>query len=207
MPLAVLAESGGPTCSSQPMELMRSKKPCSTQPSILGGQQVQQEVIWYGFVLAALLPLYFFIGWEGAADLAEETNDPRSVTPSAMIRAKYVSVLASLFMIVGFLIAIPHGMAALLGQPRIPSSTSSRVTSVPSPPGSCRSWSSWPSRRPGLAAASRLMAGPAAGPGRRCQNTGDRPGAARVPGALTRACHRRTCSLARAGELAETEGE
>ena len=37
-----------------------------------------------------------------------------------MIRANYVSVAASLFMIVGFLIAIPHGMANLLGQPKNP---------------------------------------------------------------------------------------
>jgi amino acid transporter len=78
------------------------------------------HALWYGFVLAALLPLYCFIGWEGAADLAEETNDPRSVTPSAMIRANYVSVIASFFMIIGFLIAIPHGITKLLGQPKNP---------------------------------------------------------------------------------------
>ncbi|BEP14126.1 amino acid permease [Acidothermaceae bacterium B102] len=76
--------------------------------------------LWYGFVLAALLPLYCFIGWEGAADLAEETNDPRSVTPYAMIRANYVSVGASLLMIVGFLIAIPHGVNDMLGQSKNP---------------------------------------------------------------------------------------
>jgi amino acid transporter len=83
-------------------------------------QRTSSGALWYGFVLAALLPLYCFIGWEGAADLAEETNDPRSVTPFAMIRANYVSVAASLFMIVGFLIAIPHGTADLLGQPKNP---------------------------------------------------------------------------------------
>ena len=76
--------------------------------------------LWYGFVLSALLPLYCFIGWEGAADLAEETHDPRAVTPFAMIRANYVSVLASLFMIVGFLIAIPHGVKDTLGQDKNP---------------------------------------------------------------------------------------
>jgi amino acid transporter len=76
--------------------------------------------LWYGFILAALLPLYCFIGWEGAADLAEETNDPRSVTPFAMIRANYVSVGASLFMIIGFLIAIPVGIGRLLGQSENP---------------------------------------------------------------------------------------
>ncbi len=87
---------------------------------LVSTQRTTSGPLWYGFVLAALLPLYCFIGWEGAADLAEETNDPRSVTPFAMIRANYVSVAASLFMIVGFLIAIPGGMAALLGQPKNP---------------------------------------------------------------------------------------
>jgi amino acid transporter len=83
-------------------------------------QRTSGGALWYGLVLAALLPLYCFIGWEGAADLAEETVDPRRVTPFAMIRANYVSVAASLFMIVGFLIAIPHGLADLLGQPKNP---------------------------------------------------------------------------------------
>ena len=87
---------------------------------LVSTQRTSGGALWYGFVLAALLPLYCFIGWEGAADLAEETNDPRSVTPFAMIRANYVSVAASLFMIIGFLIAIPHGMTALLGQPKNP---------------------------------------------------------------------------------------
>jgi amino acid transporter len=81
-------------------------------------QRTSSGNLWYGFVLAALLPLYCFIGWEGAADLAEETVDPRKVTPFAMIRANYVSVGASLFMIIGFLIAIPSGIGNLLGQPK-----------------------------------------------------------------------------------------
>jgi len=87
---------------------------------LVSNQRTTSGALWYGFVLAALLPLYTFIGWEGAADLAEETNDPRSVTPFAMIRANYVSVAASLFVIVGFLVAIPYGTAALLGQPKNP---------------------------------------------------------------------------------------
>jgi Aminotransferase class-III/Amino acid permease len=36
-------------------------------------QRTSGGALWHGFVLAALLPLYCFIGWEGAADLAEET--------------------------------------------------------------------------------------------------------------------------------------
>lgn len=87
---------------------------------LVSTQRTSGGALWYGFVLAALLPMYCFIGWEGAADLAEETNDPRAVTPYAMIRANFVSVAASLFMIVGFLIAIPHGMSDLLGQPQNP---------------------------------------------------------------------------------------
>src|SRR5580704_7879432 len=87
---------------------------------LVSTQRTSGGALWYGFVLAALLPLYCFIGWEGAADLSEETLDPRKVTPYAMIRANYVSVAASLFMIIGFLIAIPHGVANLLGQPKNP---------------------------------------------------------------------------------------
>jgi len=45
MPLVVLAVSGGPACSSQPMELMRSKKPCSTQPSRLWMYRSSQNLL------------------------------------------------------------------------------------------------------------------------------------------------------------------
>src|ERR1700735_2237236 len=76
--------------------------------------------LWYGFVLAALLPMYCFIGWEGAGDLDEEKHDPRAVTPYAMMRANLVSMAASALMIVGFLIAIPYGVANLLGQSKNP---------------------------------------------------------------------------------------
>jgi amino acid transporter len=70
--------------------------------------------------LAALLPVYTLLGWEGAADLAEETIDPRRVTSKAMIRANYTSVIASLVMIFAFAIAIPHGIGAMLDQPENP---------------------------------------------------------------------------------------
>jgi amino acid transporter len=87
---------------------------------LVSTQRTTHGALWYGFVLAALLPMYCFIGWEGAADLAEETHDPRRVTPFAMMRANLVSMGASVLMIVGFLIAIPHGMADLLGQSKNP---------------------------------------------------------------------------------------
>ena len=41
---------------------------------LVSTQRTSSGALWYGFVLAALLPMYCFIGWEGAADLAEETD-------------------------------------------------------------------------------------------------------------------------------------
>ncbi len=87
---------------------------------LVATERTTHNPLWYGFVLAALLPMYCFIGWEGAADLAEETHDPRAVTPYAMMRANLVSMAASVLMIVGFLIAIPRGVADLLGQSKNP---------------------------------------------------------------------------------------
>jgi amino acid transporter len=87
---------------------------------LVSTERTNTNPLWYGFVLAALLPMYCFIGWEGAADLAEETNDPRAVTPRAMMRANLVSMAASVLMIVGFLVAIPHGIKDLLGQSKNP---------------------------------------------------------------------------------------
>lgn len=86
------------------------------QSGPVGGGHITLEAIG----LAALLPVYTLLGWEGAADLAEETKDPRRATPKSMIRANYTSVLASLFMIVAFAMAIPHGIGAMLDQPENP---------------------------------------------------------------------------------------
>jgi amino acid transporter len=55
--------------------------------------------------LAGLLPVYVLLGWEGAADLAEETKDPRRAAPRAMVRSVAVSGAA------GFLIFALLGMA------------------------------------------------------------------------------------------------
>jgi amino acid transporter len=70
--------------------------------------------------LAALLPVFVLLGWEGAADLAEETKDPRRSTPYAMLRANWVSIGTSIVMIVCFAIAIPHGIPAMVNQPENP---------------------------------------------------------------------------------------
>lgn len=67
-----------------------------------------------GVALAALLPVYVLLGWEGAADLAEETTDPRRTTPRAMIRAVAVSGAMGLVVFALLAIDLPTAPAAFL---------------------------------------------------------------------------------------------
>ncbi|MFE4667567.1 amino acid permease [Streptomyces sp. NPDC056716] len=67
-----------------------------------------------GIALAALLPVYVLLGWEGAADLAEETTDPRRTTPPAMIRAVAVSGAMGLIVFALLAIDLPEAPAAFL---------------------------------------------------------------------------------------------
>jgi amino acid transporter len=91
-------------------------------PSVLfdthpvGGGQIGIGVIG----LAALLPLYTLLGWEGAADLAEETHDPRRTAPLAMVRAVLVSGIAGFVIYAIFAMAIPFGIEDTVNQPRNP---------------------------------------------------------------------------------------
>jgi amino acid transporter len=57
---------------------------------------------WLGpFMLSALLGAFTLVGWESAANLAEETHNPKKVVPAAMVRALLVSgVIGMLFLIV-----------------------------------------------------------------------------------------------------------
>ncbi|MDL4772581.1 amino acid permease [Actinomadura xylanilytica] len=53
------------------------------------------------FMLSALLGAFTLVGWESAANLAEETHNPKQVVPRAMIRAILISgVIGMLFLIV-----------------------------------------------------------------------------------------------------------
>jgi amino acid transporter len=70
--------------------------------------------------LAALLPIYTLLGWEGSADLAEETKDPRKVAPQAMIRSVVISGIAGFFVYAVFAMAIPHGIADTVNQSENP---------------------------------------------------------------------------------------
>src|SRR5260370_15600662 len=62
--------------------------------------------------LALLLPVYTLLGWEGSADLAEETRDPRRVAPTAMFRSVIISGIAAFFVYAIFAMAIPGPIAA-----------------------------------------------------------------------------------------------
>jgi amino acid transporter len=71
-------------------------------------------------MLAALLPVYTLIGWEGSADLAEETRDPRRTAPKAMIRAVLISTAGGFFIFAVFSMAIPFGIKDTFGQDQSP---------------------------------------------------------------------------------------
>ena len=55
---------------------------------------------------ALLLPIWTLAGWEGAADLAEETHDPRRSAPKAMMRSVLISGGVGLLMYAIFAMAI-----------------------------------------------------------------------------------------------------
>jgi amino acid transporter len=61
--------------------------------------------------VALLLPIWTLAGWEGSADLAEETNDPRRVAPRAMLRAVVISGAAAFFIYAVFAMAIPGSIS------------------------------------------------------------------------------------------------
>ena len=70
--------------------------------------------------LAALLPIFLFLGWEGSADLAEETADPRAVAPRAMIRSVLIAGATAILVWVAFAMAIPGSIAGTVNQPKNP---------------------------------------------------------------------------------------
>lgn len=70
--------------------------------------------------LATLLPVNVLLGWEGAADLAEETLDPRRAAAQAMIRAVAVSAIFGLGLFALLALAIPGPIADFLKQAENP---------------------------------------------------------------------------------------
>ncbi|MET2828496.1 APC family permease [Mesorhizobium shangrilense] len=72
------------------------------------------------FALAMLLPVNVLLGWEGAADLAEETLDPRRAAAQAMIRAVAVSSIFGVGLFALLALAIPGPVADFLAHPENP---------------------------------------------------------------------------------------
>jgi len=64
--------------------------------------------------LAALLPVYVLLGWEGAADLAEETINPRKSAPRAMFRAVIVSGVIGFITFALLAMALPSSPVTFL---------------------------------------------------------------------------------------------
>lgn len=60
------------------------------------------------FMLALLLGAYTLVGFEAAANLAEETDEPRKVVPKAMIRATWVSGLIGMLFLIALTVAMPN---------------------------------------------------------------------------------------------------
>jgi amino acid transporter len=88
-------------------------------PAILTqvGTSTGSPVTFTSIMLAVLLPVYTLIGWEGSADLAEETRDPRRTAPKAMFRTVWISTAAGFIIFAVFSMAIPTGVnTALTGK-------------------------------------------------------------------------------------------
>jgi amino acid transporter len=68
------------------------------------------------YVLAALLPIFTLLGWEGSADLAEETEDPRKTAPTAMRRAVIFSGVAGFIVMWIFAASIGGSIPSALRQ-------------------------------------------------------------------------------------------
>ena len=70
--------------------------------------------------LATLLPVNVLLGWEGAADLAEETRDPRRAAAQAMIKAVAVSSVFGLGLFALLALVIPGPIVDFLKQAENP---------------------------------------------------------------------------------------
>jgi amino acid transporter len=72
---------------------------------------------YYGFLgpfmLSALLGAFTLVGWESAANLAEETHNPKQVVPRSMVRAILVSGSIGMLFLIVITAGAGHDIAAL----------------------------------------------------------------------------------------------
>ncbi|AHI25283.1 Amino acid permease-associated region [Komagataeibacter xylinus E25] len=70
--------------------------------------------------LGMLLPVSVLLGWDGAADLAEETLDPRRTAPRSMIRAFLISGILGFVLLVLLALCIPGDLSVFFSVPENP---------------------------------------------------------------------------------------
>ncbi|MCL2653082.1 MAG: amino acid permease [Propionibacteriaceae bacterium] len=69
---------------------------------------------WLGpFMLSALLGAYTLVGWESAANLTEETHNPKQVVPRAMVRALIISGVVGMFFLMALSVGIGKNVEAI----------------------------------------------------------------------------------------------
>lgn len=67
------------------------------------------------FIGAAIFGIYLYYGFEANGDVAEEVRNPSSVIPKAMRMTIYVGGIASMFIALGLILAIPDHQAVIAG--------------------------------------------------------------------------------------------
>jgi amino acid transporter len=83
----------------------------TTSPAILLDRTsavTGQPATFVGFASSLLLGAWCITGFEGAADLAEETKQPRSTIPWAVIHSELSSGIGGLVMLVAFMLSIDN---------------------------------------------------------------------------------------------------
>ncbi|MFT9459275.1 MAG: amino acid permease [Acetobacter orientalis] len=78
----------------------------SRGPSVVMGGGVPAPTFW-SFLSSTLMAAYVMYGFDSAAELSEETNNPRRTTPKAIIQCLLVSFFGGALMVMAALMAAP----------------------------------------------------------------------------------------------------
>ncbi len=71
--------------------------------------------LWYAVIVASLLAISTFVGFESAAAVAEEAVDAGRSVPRAMIRSVVAAAALGLVALIGFVLAVPDEQTVALG--------------------------------------------------------------------------------------------
>ena len=74
-----------------------------------------QGFIW-AFAASAIMGIYLYYGFEACGDVAEEVRNPGKSIPRAMQMTIYIGGLASMFVALGLILALPDYQAILAGE-------------------------------------------------------------------------------------------